>query len=71
LVVTLIRQPVAATEVEHYSDDQIAAWLHADALLPEEREKILRASGVGPFSAGRAKLVSNELIDRLRDQNGI
>jgi hypothetical protein len=34
-------KPAAVLEVEHYSDDQIAAWNQADALSPEERQRIL------------------------------
>jgi len=35
-------KPAAVLEVEHYSDDQIAAWDQADALSPEERQRILQ-----------------------------
>lgn len=35
-------KPAAVLEVEHYSDDQIAAWEQADALSPEERQQILQ-----------------------------
>ncbi|MCP9927184.1 AbrB/MazE/SpoVT family DNA-binding domain-containing protein [Cyanobium sp. CH-040] len=35
-------KPAAVLEVEHYSDDQIAAWDQADALTPEERQRILQ-----------------------------
>jgi hypothetical protein len=35
-------KPAAVLEVEHYSDEQISAWDQADALSPEERQRILQ-----------------------------
>ena len=35
-------KPAAVLEVELYTDEQIAAWDHEDALSPQERQRILQ-----------------------------
>lgn len=36
----LVLKPAAVLEIEHYTDEQIAAWDHDDALSAEERARI-------------------------------